>query len=358
MNFSIYETLEIIVIYQCFSFAGNLVSNKGLNTNFNLWLAILLLVVGLNFLNVLLLSTEFIPSNLNFGLVFGFLYGPLFLIYTEQIIAKSTTKSQTIRPLNFIPAGIAFPLLVIGNFYEFIVELLLPVTLLVVFHVLIYIAICLRKIRDLQSNLKRNFSTTENKNLDWLKSLLITFSVIIVLTPVETILPLDLLPSSINLPFIGIVLFTLLSVNLIYFRGLSYPEVFNEFVLRTSGKKYADSKLSSNELDLKLDIIQHYMITEKPYLDFELSLKNLSERINMSPRDLSQTINDKLGKNFFEFVNDYRLEEAKKLLSRHTKQEMRINEIMYAAGFNSKSTFNSIFKNHLGKTPREYRNQN
>ena len=66
-------------------------------------------------------------------------------------------------------------------------------------------------------------------------------------------------------------------------------------------------------------------------------------------------MNKNLGKNFFEFVNEYRIEEAKRMLISNEYKESTILEILYEAGFNSKSVFNSLFKTDTNLTPKEFR---
>ena len=72
---------------------------------------------------------------------------------------------------------------------------------------------------------------------------------------------------------------------------------------------------------------------------------------------LSRILNQHFGKNFFEFINGYRVEEAKRLLRDPDQQTASMLDILAAAGFTSKSTFNSIFKKHLGQTPSQYRQE-
>ncbi|MCZ6899895.1 MAG: helix-turn-helix domain-containing protein, partial [Bacteroidetes bacterium] len=76
---------------------------------------------------------------------------------------------------------------------------------------------------------------------------------------------------------------------------------------------------------------------------------------NIPSHHLSQVINDRIGLNFFDFVNSYRIKEATRLLSDSQKSEYTIIELAYESGFNSKSTFNSAFKRFAGSTPTEFR---
>jgi len=74
----------------------------------------------------------------------------------------------------------------------------------------------------------------------------------------------------------------------------------------------------------------------------------------MSVNHLSQVINQQSGKNFFKFINEYRVEEAKRLLTDQSTQKYTILAIAYDCGFNSKSSFNTIFKQYTGKTPSDF----
>lgn len=356
MNFTITEVFGILIIYQSITFSGYLLFGKKIRSGFNLWLAIFLLVIGFNFMNVVGISSGIIPVEFNYGLLYGFLYGPLLLIYTEKIIQKSDLSGFSVDFRHFAPALIIVVVLSLSNYYSIIIESLELVTILVVTHIVSYIVVSLFKIRRFQSMLKSNFASIENKNLSWLKSLLIMFVTIVFITLIEALLPGRIRYES-TLPQLVIYIFTLFAINMIYFRGIRYPELFNEYVVRSVGKKYAHSSMSANDLDLKLEQMESFMGKEKPYLDFELSLKSLSKMVSMNPRDLSQVINEKLKVNFYEYVNNYRLKEALKLIETDEGKDKRINEIMYASGFSSKSTFNNIFKKNTGLTPKQYRDK-
>ncbi|MCB0806841.1 MAG: AraC family transcriptional regulator, partial [Bacteroidales bacterium] len=94
-----------------------------------------------------------------------------------------------------------------------------------------------------------------------------------------------------------------------------------------------------------------------PYLVSDLSLQKLSEMTNIPPHHLSQVINELLDKNFYEFVNGYRVDEVKRLIEKNQGQKYTLLSLAHDSGFNSKSTFNSIFKKYTRLTPREYMNK-
>lgn len=99
----------------------------------------------------------------------------------------------------------------------------------------------------------------------------------------------------------------------------------------------------------------HFMENEKPYLDFELTLEKLASHLQMPDRDLSILINHHLGKHFFDFINEYRIDKAKEILENPDNRKLTILEIIYQVGFNSKSSFYTAFKKITHQTPTAYR---
>jgi len=120
-------------------------------------------------------------------------------------------------------------------------------------------------------------------------------------------------------------------------------------------KKYEKSTLTPERAERYLTRLLKHMETEKPYVDGELTLPKLAERLSIPPQHLSQTINERLQQNFFDFVNTYRVEEAKRRLLDPARQHYSVLAIAEEVGFNSKSAFNSVFKKHVRMTPSEFR---
>ncbi|HJR06058.1 MAG TPA: helix-turn-helix domain-containing protein [Pyrinomonadaceae bacterium] len=120
-------------------------------------------------------------------------------------------------------------------------------------------------------------------------------------------------------------------------------------------KKYEKSTLTPERAERYLKRLLTHMETEKPYVDGELTLPKLAERLSIPAQHLSQTINERLQQNFFDFVNTYRVEEAKRRLLDPAKQHYSVLAIAEEVGFNSKSSFNAVFKKHVQMTPSEFR---
>jgi AraC-like DNA-binding protein len=101
--------------------------------------------------------------------------------------------------------------------------------------------------------------------------------------------------------------------------------------------------------------LTQHMESQEPYLDASLSIFQLSRQVDISVRELSLLINNKLHKHFFDFVNEYRIKKAMGILRDPQHRKMTVLEILYEVGFNSKSSFNTVFKKYTGKTPTQYR---
>ncbi len=146
---------------------------------------------------------------------------------------------------------------------------------------------------------------------------------------------------------------SLFSTSFIYSIGYLGYNPANIFRVSTS-KKYDRSGLSQNAAESILKAIRKYMVIEKGFLDNDLKLHKLSEELSISSNHISQVINELEGCNFHNFVNKYRVEEAKKLLKSESER-YKIIQIAYLAGFNNKATFNSAFKKFVGIPPSQFK---
>ena len=100
------------------------------------------------------------------------------------------------------------------------------------------------------------------------------------------------------------------------------------------------------------------MIEHKLYREPLLTIKDISEKTSVPSHYVSQILNETLKEKFYDYVNKYRIEECKRILSGLSQNEKTILEVLYDVGFNSKSVFNNAFKKHVGMTPSEFkRNQ-
>lgn len=217
----------------------------------------------------------------------------------------------------------------------------------------IYTIISLVVLFRYQAWLKQQFSNLENKSLNWLKAPIIIYSAFwigwLLLTEIDRfVFNLDLREIYFLPTFVGLAAVTCW----IGFRG--YLKAQTEI----SG--YSKRKIVSNDgLDNPewAERINNVMENNKPYLDSELDLTKLSELTGLNPKQVSQTINRSFSKNFYEYINGYRVEAFKQMIDRPENKKLTFLALAFECGFKSKSTFNDAFKKVMGKTPSQYVNQ-
>ncbi len=118
--------------------------------------------------------------------------------------------------------------------------------------------------------------------------------------------------------------------------------------------RYSKSGLKADKAKKILDQLILYMEVKKPYLDRDLSIYQLSNLTGISRHHITEVLNELHGQNFFTFVNEYRVNEVIRRLNDPVNSNFTILAIAYDSGFNSKSTFNTIFKQLTGLTPSLY----
>jgi AraC-like DNA-binding protein len=140
---------------------------------------------------------------------------------------------------------------------------------------------------------------------------------------------------------------------------MKQPEIFlnssSEASDPVQSEKYKRSGLSDELADEIGKKLKDFMASEKPYLDNDLTMQKLADRMNVSNHNLSEVINSKLNLSYYEFINNYRVEEFKNRIADPESERYNLISIAFDSGFQSKGTFNSIFKKFTGMTPSEYK---
>jgi AraC-like DNA-binding protein len=144
--------------------------------------------------------------------------------------------------------------------------------------------------------------------------------------------------------------------NFVFYKALIHPEIFYD-----SGadiKKYHYTGLTDEQEEQYHIKLKGFMVNSKPYLEPNLTLENLAQIIGISVRHLSQVINKREKCNFSDYINRYRIEYVKdKMLDPNEKRKTFL-ELLFAAGFNSKTSFNIAFKKYTGLSPSQFRKKN
>ncbi len=162
----------------------------------------------------------------------------------------------------------------------------------------------------------------------------------------------------IRLPLDSDYIAVILTVGFVYYLSFSIlyePGLF--LVIRTRSRffKYRKSTLPPEQSIVLQDQLLQLLEKEKPFLDHKLSLPELAQKLRISPNLLSQLINERLGKSFHGLLNEYRLREVKSKLRDSHEDKKTLLALAFEAGFQSKASFNRIFKQSEGLTPSEYK---
>jgi len=143
-----------------------------------------------------------------------------------------------------------------------------------------------------------------------------------------------------------------LFINFLMVNALRQPVIFTGLAADQAAL-LDDTTVPEFDQHLKQKLAQ-FMAEDKPYLYSNLTLEQLAQKVGAHPREVSRAINQGFGCNFFEFVSSYRVQEAKRRLA-DPSDTSSILQVMYDSGFNSKSVFNTAFKNNTGLTPSDFR---
>lgn len=224
-----------------------------------------------------------------------------------------------------------------------------------------YFAFTISLFKRLDIHIFNQFSSLKDINLRWLRNLVIAFGVVWTLLMVAAVVHHLFRFFSWSFCTDGLALSLSIFIILIGYFGLRQREIFPGIVNMpnvaddSADRKYTSSNLKKEEaLIVKRELEQH-MAANKPYLNPELSLPQLAAELNLSPHHLSQVINEQFGRNFFDFINWYRVQEVKERLTAPEFRHLSVLGIAFDAGFNSKSAFNRVFKNVEGETPTQFK---
>lgn len=218
------------------------------------------------------------------------------------------------------------------------------------YHVLWYFQRSLNRIK-LHARSETGTKSTFQERRKWL------FRIVIALIAIVSIFILPLLfitafGESEVLSYLryGFLLSLSIGLNIITIKSFNHPEV----VLSFPQMKYGDTALSPDFVQSIQSRLNSLMIEKQPYLDSELKLDGLASMLAVRPVQLSQAINALHGKNFSEYVNEYRVNEAKRILREDYDEHHSMYEVALDSGFNSKATFNRVFKQMTGSTPTSF----
>jgi AraC-like DNA-binding protein len=351
-------------------FAGLLVSTKKPVTVANRLMAAWLFLICLE--NVFALINSKVLEMYSFPFI-TFTYGPLLFLYV-RFMTNPERKFNWLSLLHFLPFLAFFIVSVIFRTRPLVRDLrsfFKPdefISLRIIYStsfflsITIYSTLAFIEIKRHQVNLKNLVSFTSGViTLNWLKIISISFYaayfILFILGGLNMIgnyIPFD--------PYFVIFVFIAIFSFAYSFYAIKQPVIFGQEVKsdrdgRKEPEKYIKSGLKDDQAEDYLKELISFMERNKPYLDRDLTIHDLSGMTSIPRHYITQVLNENYKKNFFTFINEYRVREVIERFSNPRFNHYTILAIAFDAGFNSKTTFNSIFKSQMGMTPSKYRDQ-
>ena len=317
---------------------------------------------------------------------FTFLPGPMIYLYVRSLKETITWRKALPHLLIFIvyfffcywwfaymgrkyPNEKFFP---VENLYS-------PITISVLVtrysQMLFYYFLARRTSKVYQQSIRHLFSEISRIELNWTRWLITGYLFIIIVTIIIIGLMVAFPPYFYQLFLLNIALVTPYIYAATYM-GITQPTIWQKKtdenkqqleeemqeaehiesqIVIVEKSRPAKPALQPQKIDDIVNNIIMLMEKQKLYAETELTLKQLSDKLQLPSYQVSQAINEGMRKNFYDLINGYRVEEAKRLLQDPKNENYTILSVGFEAGFNSKTTFNTVFKKFTGFTPTEFR---
>ena len=322
------------------------------------------------------------PGLVSLGIPLPLAHGPFLFLYTYQ--QTSSRPFNKLQLLHFIPLLISY--LLFMRFYlmpldqqvevwrmegkGFETESMINLYAIYISGI-VYVALSLIRLVKYRRNMVHQFSNTEKINFNWLLYLILWLIGIWIVVLVWQEDYLIFGAASLFVIWLGYFGIKQVQVFTQPGQGRSrtppLPENRSEMNVQINeltsvdtepaeqgGQKYLRSSLSDADAALIHERLKQYLAEQKPYKNPDLTLDELAKELDVHPNHLSQVINSRENKNFYDLVNEKRVEAFITTIAKTVSQQYTVLAIGYACGFNSKASFNRNFKKYTGQTPSDY----
>lgn len=357
--------------------AGALVTRKRVSLSDRLLIA-LLLVFALKFLFLILYVQhgEYFDVQFSLGLV-PLTFGPFLYLYTRYL-TDFEPRFRAIDLLHFLPF-VVFTLAYWAFLQDevdfadehYLVDdghlgVRIAFAMLFFLSVTIYTVITFVRLSVYRQGLEAQFSYSNVRlKLFWLNFVAVLYSMSGVAVMLAGAYNAMKFSRAIDTTFISNLGLTLIAYGISYF-GLRQPSLFRtdlpakhtptvDPTVAEDESKVVKQRFSDEQAAALIEKLDRIMREERPYMNPELTLADLAAQMNLARYELTDLLNVHIGKNFFTYVNEFRMEAVMRRLANSDYDHLTIIAIANDCGFNSKSTFNSLFKTHTGLTPSDYK---
>ncbi len=298
-----------------------------------------------------------------------FSFGPLLYFYIKSLtIMQFRLNGKEL--LHFTPLGLSFILYssvffisknALQNYFNniyFQSSIFSIFSMVIIFiQIFIYILLCLKLFKNHALKIRKSYSYLGKVSLIWIRDLVILLIIMwLISVSLQSLLPYEFIKNRLDnaMSFFLLALF----IFSIAYRGLSQPEIFDLQLHAIIEKKKIKYKKTGLQITDGVEIKEQLLLMmekTKLYMDPLITLPQLAEKIKLPVHQLSQVINENIDSNFYRFINNYRVNEAKKLLKKKNTSNDKLIKIAFDSGFNSLSTFNRVFKDLSGITPSQFK---
>ena len=297
--------------------------------------------------------TSQLPTLYHLSYNLPFLYGPLLWLFLKRTLSPRTRTSGELW--HFLPffifAGINFAALFDSSFQPWCLHPQTAINLQLL-SLITYHGLALNILQQKGAGL-------DIHKLKWLKAFSIGSFFLSLTLSLALYLMSTLYPAGAELRYLFAV--ATLFIYWVSYKIMRHPDLFlpspndHNSEAQPLDRKYNNSSLKNTDRELILQQLDIVMRQQHPYLDPKLSIEDLAALVGSNRHHLSQVLNEGLQKNYYEYLNTYRVEAAQMLLLDPRQAHLKIAAIAYSAGFNSLSTFNEVFKKMVGCTPSEFK---
>ncbi|HEX7845125.1 MAG TPA: helix-turn-helix domain-containing protein [Chitinophagaceae bacterium] len=387
MSTSLILFISAAGVIQAILLAGLLYFHPRSDRSVNIFLSLHILTVSI-FMLMPVFQYLFSWQSIIHLIPFQFLIGPFLYLYVRSFRGPIHWQKQWIHFLLFAAVMIVMYVF----YYPWIKKfpglkepseeiLLAPLTLIIVIlrnlQMLFYYLLARQALSRYQRSIQHLYSETSRINLSWVRWLLNGF-LFLIITVFVLVYFITTHPENFGLFILINTAIITPYIYLVAFKGMGQPTLWQLQPGKTKEKIEHEiieaEMVETNQEQVKQGIsikglpetkatefitaITRLMEQEKIYQEPELTLQMLAEKMGIPAYQASQVINEGMNKSFYDLINGYRVEEAKRLLLDDKNKNYTILSVGFEAGFNSKTTFHTVFKKFTGLTPTEYRERN
>ena len=226
---------------------------------------------------------------------------------------------------------------------------------------LLYLAFTFQLYYGYRSRIQQFFSNTYSLELNWIRNFLFLYAFLFLYSVVQQLVDVSIL----ELSWIQKWWYQFFSALIVIYIGikgyftdtttLSRLDIdINDVAVKGANPQPTEAIKNESSWTPQIESVRSYMDNQKPFLNPDLNLVELAKELNMSRAQLSEVINTGFSKNFNDFINEYRISAFKSALQEGRQEKLSLLGIAYECGFNSKATFNRVFKKFANSSPSEY----